>query len=357
MKLFVKIILAFIVCQNILTALSQDVGFSQFYNQPLLRNPALAGIFTGDMRFTASYRNQWQSVTVPYRTFGISSEVKLPVYFINDANLTLGLQLERDIAGTSEFSTTQMLPAANLSVPFIKENSFLSFALMGGLVQQRFDPTKLVLNDQFIEGSNGSFTILPSSRQVFNKTDLHYLDMSFGLSANGTIGTDIDYFVGVGVFHFLKPRVAFFERQEVALNKKIAANLGTYIPLNGDDDLVLYGDFFKQAKVKTFQAGMMYSHDLFVDDNENVYKGITAGILYRLDDAIIPVIEMHLSKFTVGLSYDVNVSKLSMASQYRGGLEVTLSYKDLFNYNKGQERQRKCPSFGGHMPREHFIGY
>jgi len=91
--------------------LAQDIGFSQFYDQPLLRNPALAGIFNGDVRFSASYRNQWQSVTVPYRTFGVSSEIKFPLQVMNlNVTSTLGLEIFRDVAGTSQFSTTQILP-------------------------------------------------------------------------------------------------------------------------------------------------------------------------------------------------------------------------------------------------------
>ncbi len=47
---------------------SQDIHFSQFFEAPLLRNPALAGLFTGDLRIQAVYRTQWQSVSVPYQT-------------------------------------------------------------------------------------------------------------------------------------------------------------------------------------------------------------------------------------------------------------------------------------------------
>src|ERR1700750_2664515 len=97
-------LLLLVSCLSTFTGSSQDVGFSQFYDQPLLRNPALAGIFTGDLRFSASYRNQWQSVTVPYRTFGISAEVKTPLDVMDDDNLTIGMQLLRDVAGTSQFS-------------------------------------------------------------------------------------------------------------------------------------------------------------------------------------------------------------------------------------------------------------
>src|SRR5436853_6211672 len=119
---------------NVLHA--QDISFSQFYEQPLLRNPALAGLFNGDVRLSASYRNQWQSVTVPYRTFALSTEIKFPMQVINaDVTTTFGLQLMRDVAGTSEFSTTQMLPAVNISVR-TGENSFIAGTFMAGLRKQ-----------------------------------------------------------------------------------------------------------------------------------------------------------------------------------------------------------------------------
>src|SRR5436305_6335255 len=117
---------------------AQYIGFSKFYDQPLLRNPALAGIFNGDVRFTASYRNRWQTVTIPYRTFGLSTEIKFPLHVMNlDVTGTFGLEMFRDVAGTSEFSTTQILPAGNISVR-TGENSFLSGGFMAGVMQQRF---------------------------------------------------------------------------------------------------------------------------------------------------------------------------------------------------------------------------
>ncbi|MGZ3910129.1 MAG: type IX secretion system membrane protein PorP/SprF, partial [Flavisolibacter sp.] len=41
------------------TCRGQDIHFSQFFEAPLLRNPSLAGIFTGDIRVQAVYRDQW----------------------------------------------------------------------------------------------------------------------------------------------------------------------------------------------------------------------------------------------------------------------------------------------------------
>ena len=78
MKEIRKIGLTIIIFIIAFSAYSQDINFSQFYELPLLRNPGLAGNFSGDFRITASYRNQWESVTVPYRTMTLGAEYKLP---------------------------------------------------------------------------------------------------------------------------------------------------------------------------------------------------------------------------------------------------------------------------------------
>jgi hypothetical protein len=55
---------------------AQDIHFSQFYVSPLLQNPANAGYFNCNYRFTAIYRSQWNSITVPYKTFAGSYDMR-----------------------------------------------------------------------------------------------------------------------------------------------------------------------------------------------------------------------------------------------------------------------------------------
>jgi type IX secretion system PorP/SprF family membrane protein len=321
---------------------AQDIGFSQFYEQPLLRNPALAGIFNGDVRLTASYRNQWQSVTIPYRTFGLSAEMKFPMQVMNfDVTTTFGLELFRDVAGTSEFSTTQALPAANISVR-TGENSFLSFGFIAGLMQQKFDPSKLVLNDQFVANSDGSFSILPYSSQVFNRTSVDYFDLSAGATYKASLNDNVDYYFGAALFHITNPSVGFFDNSKIILNKKVALNAGLSNAIGDANELILYGDYFSQ-RVKTVQLGVMYNHAFFASDGNS---SVTGGLLYRWNDAIIPVIQLELSKFTIGASYDVNISKLTVASQARGGFELTLSYKSSLNSRNPDLFGTRCPGFG-----------
>ena len=346
-----------------LTVRAQDVGFSRFYDQPLLRNPALAGIFTGDVRLVGAFRSQWQSVTVPYRTYGLSAEVRFPTNIFSDDYLTAGLQVMKDVAGTSEFSTTQILPALNYSIPVGGgPSSYLSIGFMGGLLQQRFDPTKLVLDDQFVAGSNGSFSVLPASAQTFTNTSVNCFDLSLGTSYNGSWNDNLDYFAGVGLFHVTKPKVGFFEGSQIVLNKKLALNAGASIGTSETDEVVLYADYFRQygddfrpVGISTLQIGAFFKRDLVVVDDDRT--SFSLGMLYRWDDAVIPVVKFELSKFAIGASYDVNVSKLVVASQYRGGFEVTLSYRDFLNIRNKAAGRMKCPRFGGHMPSERFNGY
>jgi hypothetical protein len=61
---------------------AQDIHFSQFYNTPILVNPAFTGFINGNYRFAALYRNQWASVTVPYQTINATDELSFPTEII-----------------------------------------------------------------------------------------------------------------------------------------------------------------------------------------------------------------------------------------------------------------------------------
>src|SRR6186997_1453355 len=74
-----KVFLLNTICFIAISVSAQDIHFSQFFEAPLLRNPSLAGIFTGDIRVQAVYRDQWNSVTTAYKTASLNGEYKMPV--------------------------------------------------------------------------------------------------------------------------------------------------------------------------------------------------------------------------------------------------------------------------------------
>ncbi|HQW91774.1 MAG TPA: PorP/SprF family type IX secretion system membrane protein [Ferruginibacter sp.] len=323
-------------------AKSQDINFSQFYELPLLRNPALAGIFNGDVRVTAAFRSQWQSVTVPYRTMGLGVEYKKPMNRNTNDFFTFGFQVTNDIAGDSRLRRTQVLPVFNFHKSLDSEkDTYLSAAVMGGPVMQRFDPSQLSFDDQFV---NGSYSPANPTKQVFTTTGTTYWDAAVGLNFSSIAGADTRYYVAVGLFHFTKPKVAFQKEYDIVLNPKYVVNAGLSKPISAVNKLTVYADYFMQGGARQVQGGLLLSHD-FIEAEENQKIAFSAGLFYRWNDALMPVIKLDYNQFGIGINYDVNISKLKTASQFRGAYEVTLSYKAFRNnYNSSADKVR-CPGF------------
>jgi type IX secretion system PorP/SprF family membrane protein len=327
-------------CLAALNAGAQDIHFSQFHEMPLLRNPALAGIYRGDVRMTSAHRSQWGSVTVPYQTQALGFETKFAVSRHVDDFLTLGIQLTNDIAGDSRLGRFQALPVVGFHKILDELRSgYLTLAFMGGPVQQRFDPTRLRFDDQFV---NGAYSSLNPTQQAFSQTNLTYWDPSVGLSWSQIVGADVRFYAGACYFHFLKPRVAFSPQNDVRLNPKLMVNAGMNSPLSEFDRLILYLDVFSQGGNRQAQGGVLLTHS-FLEVDEDYGISLSAGAFYRWNDAVVPVLKLDMYSFGLGLSYDANTSKLRTASTFRGGLEATLSFRSFLQIRNGSLQRTQCP--------------
>ena len=320
-------------------SVAQDINFSQFYELPLLRNPSLAGFYRGDIRVTSAFRSQWGSVTTPYQTQALGIETKFGTGSASGDYVSLGMQITNDVAGDSRLGKTQLLPMLTYhkAIGYDRE-SFLSAGFLGGPVLQRFDPTKLRFSDQFV---NGAYASTNPPRQTFSKTNITYWDAAAGLTYSSTFGYDNSYYIGAGYFHFTQPKVAFEPTNDIRLNKKLVINAGLSTPASEYDRIIFYVDHFIQGGHNQSQGGVIYRHSLIKED-EDLGVDIAAGVFYRWNDAVIPVIKLNYYKINIGLSYDANISKLKTASQYRGGFEVTLSYNNFLNIRN--PTQVKCPA-------------
>ncbi|HOZ68523.1 MAG TPA: PorP/SprF family type IX secretion system membrane protein [Chitinophagaceae bacterium] len=315
----------------------QDFTFSQFQEMPLLRNPAIAGLFAGDIRIQSAYRSQWLSVTTPYKTMAISAETKIPAKYQDDF-FTASLLITNDVAGDSRLSRLQILPSINFLKSINDNNGYIALGFIGGLVQSQFDPTKLTFDDQF---QNGSFNPLNPTSQTFSKTSITYFDASVGMSYSDRIGENTKFYLGGAYFHANKPKVSFLD-DKVLLKPRSVINAGLSIETSEYDNFYIFGDYISQAGNRQGLMGLMYSHiigEYMEDDNVS----LSLGAFYRWGDAVIPAIKLNLYKVSLGISYDMNVSKLSRASQLRGGYEFTASYRSFLNIRNTSLNKVKCP--------------
>lgn len=320
---------------------AQDIHLSQFYETPLLRNPALAGIFTGDVRLQLVYRNQWNSVTIPYQTGAFSAEFKFPVGQMNDY-LTVGFQTTFDQAGTSKLQSTEMMPAINYHKSLSDERStYLSVGFMGGLEYRQFNASKMTFDNQY---TNGRFDPTAPSGENFSKFNSTYPDAAVGVSFSSSFGDDINYFFGGSYFHFNRPSVSYYGDESIRLDPKWEINGGLNMPIGEKTHLVLQYNQLKQGSYSEIDGGGLIGYGLYkqgLESNMMVY----GGLFLRANDAIIPVFRLDLGTYDIGLSYDVNISPLKTASRSMGGFEISFSYKGFFKSRNSTLDKLNCPHF------------
>ena len=313
---------------------SQDIHFSQFFETPLWRNPSLAGIFSGDVRVQAVYRDQWNSVTNAYKTGSFNSEYKMPVGKGDDF-VTTGLQILYDKAGTIGWTSTHVLPVLNYHKSLSTDhNRYLSLGFMGGWVQRRFDPSKATTNSQYDNGGLG---------ENFSKSQYTYLDGSVGMSYNSNLSNNSDnnYFVGAAYHHFTKPGNSLFQNANIELHPKWVFSGGLRLGVTEFAFVTLQADHSIQGGFQETVAGAMYGLKLGTDADNPAYT-IHAGAFLRWNDALIPVVKLDYAPFSVAVSYDANISKLKPSSYGRGGIELSVSY---FGFVKRKEGYLLCPRF------------
>ncbi len=315
---------------------AQDIHFSQFFETPLLRNPSLAGIFKGDIRVQAVYRDQWNSVTNAYKTGSLNAEFKMPIGKGNDF-VTAGMQLLYDKAGTIGWTSTHVLPALNYHKSLSNEwNSYLSLGFMGGIVNRRFDRSKMTTNSQYDFGIDG---------ENFSTPFYSYADGSVGISLNSQVNANADnnFFIGAAYHHFNKPKNSFYQNTNFTLTPKYVFSGGIKFAVNDYSFVTLQGDYSSQGGTKEIIGGFLYGLKLG-DDPENPLYVIHGGAFMRWNDALVPVVKIDYNPFSVALSYDVNISKLKPSSYGRGGFELSISYSG-FRKNNSTVEYMRCPRF------------
>ena len=321
--------------------LGQDINFSQFYEMPLLRNPALAGMFRGDVRAAAAYRSQWNSATTAYRTQALGVESKFGLSAGSNDYLSLGLQVTNDVAGDAKMGKTGLLPVLTYHKLLSEDrDAYLSVGFIGGIVQQRFDPTGLKFDDQFV---NGAYSPANPTRQTFTNTNVKYWDAGAGLSYSSNAGSDLKYYLGIAYYHFNQPKVAFNPVNDIRLNSKFTFNAGISVPTSEVDNLTIYGDLFQQGGNTATQAGFLYRHDLQQLGDEGETVSLSVGAFYRLNDAVAPVLKLDFYQWSIGASYDASISKVKGATNGKGGFELTLTYKNFLNIRNSSADKLRCP--------------
>ena len=315
---------------------SQDIHWSQFDYNPVFQNPANVGQFNGgDYRFHANYRDQWRSVTVPFQTFSVSGEAKS---ILHD-NLSLGAFIFNDVTGDGQFRTIEIQPSASWTFKLTPDSThLLRVGAQVGLNYRQFNADAFTFDSQW----NGTFFDpgLPTE-EIF--VTQRRTNATFG------IGASYEFFKtkkarvtgGVGLFNINRPNQGFFG-DEILRNRRFNLFAKGEYKIDLDWDILPSIQLNLQGTYRELIMGSQARYTM--NDRLGEYLAVVFGGYLRGGDAAYIVGGVEWQNWWAGISYDVNFSKLYVASRARGGIEFSLRYI-LKTYKPDNRLFRVCPDY------------
>jgi type IX secretion system PorP/SprF family membrane protein len=309
---------------------SQDPHFTQFYANPMYLNPAFTGA-TFQHRFVASYRDQWPGIDRTYKTFAISYD-----YNMTEIHSGVGLQLMRDKAGTGNLTTTGF----NVSYAYyysVKKFRDIRLGLQLGYINQFYDYTKLVFNDQLYTGSGTSVDLEATSK-------INYMN----INAGGLYTTPY-LWAGASVHNLGNTNTSLIDGNN-PLPRTWSVHGGYKYVLSKK------GNFLE----KYFAPALHYRHQHKFDQLDlglyYFYAPVSFGVWYRglplkhyeagypNTDALAFLVGLDVkdTDLKIGLSYDVTLSRL--ASRSFGAAEISIIY-EIAKKSKKKRIYVSCPKF------------
>jgi len=130
----------------------------------------------------------------------------------------------------------------------------------------------------------------------------------------------------------------------VELNPKWVASAGVRFTASEVSYITIQADYSKQGEYTEAIAGATYSIKIGDDYEKPLYVLHFGGYL-RVKDAFIPFLKFDYHPFSIGFSYDANISQLKTASQGRGGFELSISYAGFLDRGNTTKDAVVCPKF------------
>ncbi|MEZ4904804.1 MAG: PorP/SprF family type IX secretion system membrane protein [Spirosomataceae bacterium] len=315
-------------------ATAQAPQFSQFYTNPIFQNPALAGD-AGAGRFIVNYRNQWQSVGIPYQTMAASFDT-----YAEDAQVGLGIQLMHDRRGAFMKSNSV---AGQVSRQFVLDaNSYyrLTPGLQAAWVSNQWNGSDLTFVAQYATG-------MPDPLAQPDWTD-NRLAVSSGLRFDYDPQTDHEasYWAGIS-YHNMG------YRNDDWLRERWGLQMGAQFPLGASPFSHGYGrDLDRESALSLALQLRRQGVNKQLDVGANlIFSPLLFGLWYRgllVDpkrrDALIGTIGWARDKLLFQASYDLTISSLGTDT---GTFELAVWYglDALFSFsgkNRNARRKTRC---------------
>lgn len=308
-------------------SLAQDIHFSNMDYSPMTLNPGLVGAKYG-ANATVNYRSQWNSISTPFTTIAAGADMRIKSAKNNNGTFAAGINLYNDRAGDNIISTNNV----GLSIAYhlkIDEKSTIGLGMQAGFIQRTLDASSGMWSSQY----NGvAYDPSLSSGETFGNPSFSRFDVGAGVvyslgtnERNMRANDGMTLNAGYAVFHINRPSYSFFNTEDDPLYMRHAAFVNASIGINNTTMFIDPGVYFQmQGPSMEFLIGTDYK--VMLKDGSKVTGNIknsfiALGLFYRNNDAVVPRVIYSYSDYSLGMSYDFNISRLSQVTRSRGGVE------------------------------------
>ena len=315
------------------TAGAQDIGFSQFYANPLYLNPGFAGSAIAP-RVSLVYRAQWPGLTSAFTTISASYD-----QYVEDLHGGVGVIVMNDRQGDHGMLRTTMAGAMYAFRFQLTREIYISAGLQASMVNNAlvWDQDNMRFPDQI--NSELGFTYITGAEMPSNLSK-----WSADFNA-GVVVSSAKWYAGVAASHLTQPNQAFYSEDRVKM--KFTVHGGGFLNVSEErrrqSSLGLGTPIISPNIVYQHQGGMNYfNYGLYLD-----WMPFMVGVWFRNGienaDAFIFQAGFQQDHYKVGYSYDVTVSKL--ANSTAGAHEITVGLLLPVPEHKKRVKAIRCPSF------------
>ena len=338
----------FLLGTNIASA--QDIHFSQFYLSPLNLNPAMTGVMNANIRLVANYRNQWASVlrSNAYNTYSVSYDQRFSSGRYDFFGI--GATFWGDRAGEADFSTL----TGKLSGSYSKrmggdrdQGQYLVVGAEAGVAQRSVDFLNLRWGTQH-DGEGGFDPNLPSQEGGFDRDNFLFADLAAGLLWFMVFDENSNFYIGGAFHHLNRSNQSFSSADEDLIYSRYTAHAGGEFMVSDKFGLVPGVIVMSQGPSFQVNAGTSLKFPLgnIRTSDQSFQVGLWTRFANQLDtgvlsDAAILSSRFDFNNFSIGFSYDINISTLQPASDGQGSFEFALVYK----ITGLEKRGVYCPDF------------
>lgn len=316
----------------------QDRHFSMFFANPVQMNPGAAGHGLGSIQLFTNFRTQWFTLSnQPFRSFSASLDAKILQGSLNNGFIGIGANMLNDVSGDGKYTLNVVQIPLNYTLD-ISKNSQLAIGLSPGVYAQSINEGALYFDSQW---TGVGFDQNMSSGESLGAFNLSRFDLGAGIFYDAWFKENFNFQAGFSALHLTGQKVSFYQTAEKLYrnfnfsaaahiwpdDRKISYHPALYGMVQGPNFEMVFGNNFEYA------LKPVSKHTGYFDG-----MALSFGLYYRTSDAFIANLIYKAGPLTFGVSYDTNLSRLSVATNSVGAVEFFLKFNPYIKPKFGSPR-------------------